>query len=474
MPSRILSFLLLLLCTTTFAQTAAPTPPNILFVLIDDMGWSDLGCFGSKRAQTPAIDRLAKEGIRFTQFYVNAPICSPSRVAFTTGQYPNRWKITSYLATRKEDAQRGIADWLDPSAPTLPRMLAQGGYYTAHVGKWHMGGQRDVGDAPVISAYGFQSTLTSFEGLGERVLPKFEPKPDGSQFVHEPTSMNAKLGGGPIHWVDRHKVTEVFVDRALAEVDRAAEAKKPFYVNLWLDDVHSPMQAPPDLRGSGSPADNYLSVINAMDKQLARIFDRIRDNPQLKENTIILLCSDNGPERGLGLSHPLRGDKGQLYEGGIRSPLIVWSPKLVAADRAGKTNETTVLAAMDFAPSLLVLTEIKAPEQAHFDGLEMSAALTGKSDAERNGAVMWVRPPDRPGPRGSWPDLAIREGKWKLLIHRDRSRPELFDVVSDPPESKNLAEQNSDLVKKMGDRVIAWDREISSDKKSMGETPIPR
>src|SRR5712664_250634 len=109
--------------------------PNFLFVLIDDMGYADLSCYGQKQIETPNIDRMAAEGIRFTQFYVNSPICSPSRVALTTGQYPNRWRITSYLDTRRIDHDRGIADWLDPAAPTLARSLAQAGYYTAHVGK---------------------------------------------------------------------------------------------------------------------------------------------------------------------------------------------------------------------------------------------------------------------------------------------------------------------------------------------------
>jgi len=135
--------------------------PNILFVLIDDMGYGDLSCFGGQRVETPAIDRLAGEGLRFTQFYANAPICSPSRVAFTTGQYPNRWRITSYLDNRQANRRRGIADWLAPEAPSLGRFLAQAGYHTAHVGKWHMGGQRDVGDAPAITAYGFATSLTN-------------------------------------------------------------------------------------------------------------------------------------------------------------------------------------------------------------------------------------------------------------------------------------------------------------------------
>src|SRR4051812_42829358 len=210
---RLFFAVLILLTVADLSAAAQPTThPNVLFVLIDDMGYTDLNCYGGTRAKTPAIDRLASEGIRFTQFYVNAPICSPSRVAFLTGQYPNRWRITSYLDKRKVNRDRGMADWLDPAAPSIARILHDNGYYTAHVGKWHMGGQRDVGDAPLITQYGFDTSLTSFEGLGERVLPKFEPKPAGKPFDHEPTRMSADLGGGPIHWVDRDKVSQAYVD----------------------------------------------------------------------------------------------------------------------------------------------------------------------------------------------------------------------------------------------------------------------
>jgi uncharacterized sulfatase len=231
------------LADVTFAAEAK-RPPNFVFVLIDDMGYRDLGCFGGTAAATPNIDRLAAEGLRFNQFYVSSPICSPSRVALTTGQYPGRWRITSFLSNRKEDADRGLADWLDPSAPTLARALKDAGYHTAHVGKWHMGGQRDVNDAPLISAYGFATSLTSMEGLGERVLAKFEDRPNGKPFNHGPTMSNAAQGG-PIIWEDRQKVSDRYVDRAIKEIDAAAAKKQPFYVNLWPDDVHSPWQPSP-------------------------------------------------------------------------------------------------------------------------------------------------------------------------------------------------------------------------------------
>ena len=159
------------LLTGTASADETITPPNIILVFIDDMGWADFSCFGNQDAETPNIDRMAKEGIAFKQFYVNSPICSPSRVAISTGTYPQRWQITSFLAHRDKNGQRGMANWLDPQAPMLARSLQQAGYATGHFGKWHMGGQRDVDDAPPITDYGFDESLTNFEGMGPKLLP---------------------------------------------------------------------------------------------------------------------------------------------------------------------------------------------------------------------------------------------------------------------------------------------------------------
>jgi uncharacterized sulfatase len=442
------------------APAARQAHPNILFFLIDDMGYRDLSCFGGTRAKTPEIDRLAAEGIRFTRFYVGSPICSPSRVAITTGQYPNRWRITSYLDNRAANRRRGMDNWLSPDAPSLARYLKAAGYHTAHVGKWHMGGQRDVGEAPPISAYGFDTSLTNFEGLGARLLPRFEPNPDGTPFRHGPTDLSAKLGGD-IRWVDRHRVTEAFVDRAIDEMKAAGREGKPFFINLWPDDVHSPCQAPPGMRGDGSPAANYVGVLREADRQFGRAFDFVRSNPDLRDNTIILVCSDNGPEAGLGSAGELRGSKGQLYEGGVRSPLIVWWPGGMPAGKAGTSNDTTIVTGMDVPPSLLALAGVGAPKGAIFDGVDMSAALAGRTAPERKQPVMWVRPPDRPGPRGNLPDLAIREGQWKLLVSRQGTRAELFDILADPREQKNLAADHPDLVHRLSATVIAWDKSIA-------------
>jgi arylsulfatase A-like enzyme len=452
--------ILLFVTALALSAAAAPKPPNILFVLIDDMGYRDLSCLGGTRIQTPEIDRLAREGMRFTQFYVGSPICSPSRTALTTGQYPNRWRITSYLDNRAANARRGMANWLDPSAPSLARYLHDAGYYTAHVGKWHMGGQRDVGDAPLITAYGFDTSLTNFEGLGPRILPKFEPNPDGTPFRHAPTDLSAKLGGD-IRWVDRHRVTESFVDEAIVQMKRAQQLGKPFYVNLWPDDVHSPCQAPPGMRGDGSPAANYCGVLRESDKQFGRAFDFIRADPNLKDNTIILVCSDNGHEVGFGSGGELRGSKGQLYEGGIRSPLIVWFPAEMPKASIGAANDSTVITGMDVPPSLLALAGATTPQNVTFDGEDLHNALAGQSAAARRHPIMWVRPPDRPGPKGQLPDLAMRDGQWKLLVSRKGDNVELFDVVADPIERKNLVADHADVAERLKQTVIAWDKATS-------------
>lgn len=168
-----LSHLLFLIAGIATSLTAAQRP-NIVLVFIDDMGWGDFSCFGNTEANTPHIDAMAEEGLRFHQFYVNSPICSPSRVAISTGQYPQRWRITSFLARRAMNEERGVANWLDPKAPMLARILKADGYATGHFGKWHMGGQRDVDNAPAITDYGFDASLTNFEGMGAKLLPLTE------------------------------------------------------------------------------------------------------------------------------------------------------------------------------------------------------------------------------------------------------------------------------------------------------------
>jgi arylsulfatase A-like enzyme len=442
-----------------FAVSAGARPPNVLFVLIDDMGYGDLSCYGEKRVHTDHIDRLAAEGIRFTQFYVNAPICSPSRTALMTGQFPARWKITSYLASRIENDRRGMPQWLDPAAPTLARQLQAAGYATGHFGKWHMGGQRDVGEAPLITEYGFEKTLTTFEGLGDRVLPMldaFDGKPARKYALG-----SDKLGRGEIVWKDRSAVTTSFVEAAIKFMETAQGEDKPFFVNVWPDDVHSPFFPPKALRGDESKKSLYLGVVQATDDQLAPLFDYVRNSPKLRENTLIVVASDNGPEPGAGSAGPFRGHKGNLYEGGIREPLIVWGPGLVAKSAAGTVNDSTVVAGVDVLPSVMAISEGQIAAGQIVDGEDLSASLLGKEKGARTKPLYWLRPPDRPGPLNDpFPDLAVREGKWKLLVNEDGGKPQLYDLGMDVAEKNNLADQQPQVVERLKKMVMEWRKSL--------------
>ena len=452
---------LITLCLALFLHTSlAAAPPNIVLVFIDDMGWGDFSCFGNKAAKTPHIDRLAREGVRFEQFYVNSPICSPSRTAISTGHYPQRWRITSYLAHRAVNERRGMAQWLDPKAPMLARSLQQAGYATGHFGKWHMGGQRDVDNAPAITEYGFDASLTNFEGMGPKLLPLTlrpgqDPKKPGRIW-----GAAERLGKG-VRWMQRSEITKGFVDEAIPFIKKAAKAKKPFYINLWPDDVHSPFWPPVDQWADGRRG-LYHAVLQAMDQQLGKLFDHIRNDPALAKNTIVLVCSDNGPEQGAGSAGPFRGFKTHLYEGGVRSSLIAWGGPVA---KQNHVNRASVFSAIDLVPTLLDLAGTPHPKGAKFDGESLPAILLGKSAASRKAPIYFRRPPDRDAFYGDndLPDLAVRDGQWKFLCEYDGTEPELFDMEKDRGETRNLAAQHPDLVKKFTQACIAWHKSMPPD-----------
>ena len=429
--------------------------PNFVFLLIDDMGYGDMSCYGDTNVSTVNLDRVASEGLRFTQFSVASPICSPSRTGFTTGQFPVRWRITSYLASRQANKRRGIAQWLDLSAPTIARFLHQAGYATGHFGKWHMGGQRDVGDAPLITQYGFDKSLTQFEGLGDRILPLCDAC-DGKP-PHKYALGSDKLGRGTITWTNRAEVTSVFIQHAIEFMKQAQREGKPFYVNIWPDDVHSPFFPPCALRGDGSKRELYLGVVKAMDEQFEQLFHFLESDPNLRTNTILIIASDNGPEPGAGRAGPFRGHKGNLYEGGFREPFIVWAPGLMATSAVGTTNERSVMSGVDLLPSITKLAGVRLPADVPFDGEDFSQTMLGWKAKLRTRPLFWVRPPDRPGPRDDrWPELAMREGNWKLTLMADGTHPQLYDLVNDAHESHNVASDHPELVKRLSDELLSW------------------
>jgi len=456
-------FAILLTFAVSNVWAAEKTKPNVIVVLIDDMGWSDLACFGNKQVTTPNIDRLAAEGISFSQFYVCAPICSPSRCGLTTGQYPYRWRINSYLDNRKRNKERGVNQWLDLSAPSLARLLQANGYATGHFGKWHLGGQRDVSEAPLITRYGFDETLTNFEGLGNRVLPLLNAF-DGTEPKKYSLGSDT-LGHGEIQWGDRNKVTTSYVNKTLEFIKESEQSGKPFYVNLWTDDVHTPLFPAAELRGDAQPNTLYYGVLHELDTQFAPLFDYVRNSETLRNNTLILLFSDNGPAPIVGTAAPLRGRKGSLYEGGIRSPLIVWGGGFLSDDVIGKRNNDAVFFSLDLVPSILKITETQTPNDITFDGEDFSEILLGKTQKqERHRPMFWRKPPGLTDPPNhAMPDLAMRKGDWKFVMQYDGTLPELYDLTQNVSENKNLAEKHPDLVEQFREELRQWNETMPKD-----------
>lgn len=448
----------LILLTTLATTAAADERPNVVLVLIDDLGYGDLSCYGNKAITTPNIDALAAQGVRFEQFYVASPICSPSRVGITTGQHPSRHLIHSFLNSRRRNRERGMRDFLDPAAPAVARTFQNSGYATAHFGKWHMGGGRDVDDAPLPQAYGFQESLVSFEGLGDRILP-----PGGL------SDQSRKLGQGKVVQVEKHEMTEIYVERAIDFVRRNRE--RPFYLHLWLNDVHDRFYPRPDLlskfeRFSANPyRQEYFAVIDEMDRQLGRLFGEI-DDLGLGERTILALASDNGPtawkryyDEGYdppGSTAGLRGRKWSLYEGGIREPLIVrWTGTLPR----GRINSKTVISALDLFPTFCELAGIGGAARS-LDGLDMSGAFRG-AEPLRSGALFWEygRDPNylRPGLASDRsPALAVRDGDWKLLMSADGGQVELYDFREGFDETENVAAGRPAVVRRLRASLTAW------------------
>ena len=346
----------------------------------------------------------------------------------------------------------------------LARFLQKSGYATGHFGKWHMGGQRDVKDAPAISAYGFDQSLTNFEGMGSKLLPLTlrpgqDPKKPGRIWHHA-----EHLGDG-YRWKQRSEITGGFVDAALPFIDQAQKEGKPFYLNLWPDDVHSPYWPPVDKWGDGKKRTLYLAVLEEMDRQLGKLFDRVRNDSELADNTMILICSDNGPDPGAGSAEPLRGYKTHLYEGGIRSPLVVWSPGFMNKESLGTMNKTSIFAAIDLVPSLADLCKTPLPQKVVFDGEEISDILLGNSERSRKKPIFFRRPPDRDSFFGekNLPDLAVRSGKWKLLCEYDGTNPELYDLSKDPSETFNLASNYPKIRDRLIKLVISWHKSMPAD-----------
>ena len=469
----------ILAATASFESASADyssnEKPNILVIFIDDMGFADPSCFGNPLIKTPHIDKLAAQGIKLTNFYVNSPICSASRVALTTGQYQGRWKIHSFLNTRAGNANRGMADYLDPSAPTTAKKLKAAGYATAHFGKWHMGGGRDVDDAPLPQDYGFDESLVSFEGLGDRIISN----PKGVERAKA-------LGHGKVIPCERWERMQIQTDHTIDFIRRHRDG--PFYVRLFPNDVHDahvphPGSADKFKSVSDDPfVRDFFAVLEEMDKQIGRVITTI-DELNLGNKTLILFTSDNGPtdwpkkyKTGppAGFTGPYRGRKWSLFDGGIRMPFIA---RWIGRIPAGIEDTTSVVSAIDLSPTICRFAGV--PVEDDLDGLDRGDVLLGRS-SRRAQPVFWQYGHPHAILKGGKPEhqsptFAMRDGRWKFLINPDGSEAKLFDLEANEGETTNLLSRHPERATAMAARISEWADDIgfAFDNKAPLTAPVP-
>ena len=386
-------------------------PPNVVLILIDDLGWADLSCYGSTFHETPELDRLAAGGTRFTRAYAAAPLCSPTRAAILTGKHPARLHLTTYLPGRPDNpAQKLLHPKINQHLPseevTLAEALKPAGYRCGHVGKWHLGGK---GFSPIDQGFD-TSALTETKNTPEQVTAEAE------RFIEE-------------------------------------SRDRPFFLYVCHSAVHIPLAGKPDLvakytaksrpgQGLGQEQNNptYAAMLEGVDQGVGRIVRKL-ETLGLSENTLVLFTSDNGglaikegPNTPATSNAPLRGAKGQLFEGGIRVPLIAYRPGSVPA---GKVCDVPVNSA-DYFPTLLNLAGVEAPPGPR-DGVDISALLAGEERGLAREAMFWHLP--HYSNQGGTPTSAVRRGDFKLIEFFEDDRVELYNLAEDGGENRDLSRE---------------------------------
>lgn len=480
MMKRILIFLLAGLCVIAprpvraLAQSGAQAVqdrPNVVFILIDDLGWSDIGCYGAKFHETPNIDRLAKQGIRFTDAYAASAVCSPTRASILTGKYPAR--VNFWRATPTEN--------LPQSEITIAEALKKAGYRTAHMGKWHMMVKnKPGGESSRPGDHGFALNVGG-TGSGQPGSYFFPYKRKGKK----PGKDNAVPGFEDGKEGDY--LTDKLTDKAIAFMNRTTD--KPFLLNLWYFTVHTPVQGKQEKiakyekkladlgitspgravkegeRWSRKAQDNpvYAAMVESMDENVGRILDFLKESG-LKKNTIVIFMSDNGglstiksTKGGPACSFPLRAGKAWVYEGGIREPMIIrWSGNA----NPGSTCSAPVVST-DFYPTILEMVGLPPQPKQHLDGLSLVPLLKGEAKSLKREALYFHFPQDH-HVSSKGPSAAIRMGDYKLVEEFNTGKTELYNLAQDLGEKRDLSSENPDRAAKMAKMLRNWRAETKA------------
>ena len=462
--------MILLISTVFVAMTPAQgRPPNIVFVLADDLGWGELGCYGNTFNETPCLDQLARQGVRMTCAYAAAPVCSPYRASLLTGQYPARHGILDYL-------RPDTASPLSRDHVTIAERLKAAGYATGMIGKWHLSGYK-FHKAPVelrATDHGFDEELvTEVKGVGNGA--NFFPYVFRTQPVSWNRAGTEKLLPGTEYLVDRMNEEAVrFIERHRA---------KPFFLYLSHFAPHTILNGKPglvekyrrkhppgestrsrcylcqDAGLEGDPLNHWAgdynphlaAMLESIDQGIGMIVEKLKELGLVNE-TIVIFTSDNGGELNVTSNAPLRGGKSQLFEGGIRVPLIVKWPGQIPGDVVCDVATSNV----DFYPTFLEVSGQEGQESQTLDGDSIVDVLLRPEAEHEERAFYWHYPLPKPHFLGGVSAGAIREGRWKLIEWFERKEFSLFDLKKDPGEKRNLAAEHPDTVRRLQDKLSGW------------------
>ncbi|MCK5149211.1 sulfatase [bacterium] len=445
--------------------------PNVVFILVDDLGWKDLGCYGSTFHETPNIDTLAAEGVRFTDAYAASPVCSPTRASILTGKHPARLHITDWIPGN-DPKNRPLLGPQDEHAMrldevTLAESFKEAGYATGFIGKWHLGGE---GFYP--QDQGFDVNIAGHHA--GHPASYFYPYKNRHGHWDVPDLSDGSEG---------EYLTDRLTDEAVGFIQSRKE--RPFFLYLSYYSVHTPIQPKPSLKekyaakkAALSPSDlpeyrkeqdaktrlrqdhaGYASMVHAVDDGVGRVRSALKDLG-LDDNTIIVFMSDNGglstiPTPGPASVYPLRAGKGWVYEGGIRVPMIMhWKGHI---DK-GKTSDIPVMST-DFYPTLLALSGLKKRPDQHCDGVDLGPILKGEGAVDRD-FLVWHYPHYH-GSRHR-PASAIRQGKWKLIYWYEDGRTELYNLKDDIEESHDLVTTHPERAVALRIKMMEWLRSVDA------------
>jgi arylsulfatase A len=414
--------------------------PNVVLILADDLGWSELGCYGNSFNETPSLDRLARQGMRFTNAYAAAPVCSPYRAALMSGQYPARIGVTDYL--------RSNTDWhLPDDMVTLPELFRKAGYTTGMTGKWHLSGYNRDGVKSGPGKHGFDEVMISEQtGIG------------GGSYFHPYKRVNPKLG---TVLGKREYLTDRLNHEAVQFINRNKD--KPFFLYKSHYAVHTGLRGKEKLvdhfkskPNSGTNKNNPVlaAMLKSIDEGVGMIMSTL-EALDLTDNTIVIFTSDNGGESRVTGNAPLRAGKSCTYEGGLREPLIVSWP---AVTKPGSLCHTPTMN-IDFYPTFATLTGMHPPSH-DIDGLSIVPLLEGKQIDGR--PLYWHYPLSKPHFLGGKSSGAIRKGDWKLIERFDNQTLELYNLADDIGEKNNLVNQQPERVKQLHKRLAEWRKDVSA------------